>query len=120
MKKILIIDDEPDILLLLQRVLENAGYSVRTAENGRQAEEILQKNHFHVVITDIIMPEVEGMELIFYLKKHAPQTRIIGISGGGKLSPDSYLTIALSAGADTVLQKPFDNAELLEKVKQLL
>ncbi|HED31317.1 MAG TPA: response regulator [Prosthecochloris aestuarii] len=120
MKKILVIDDEHDILKLLRRILENAGYCVTMTDNGKDAEKLLEKELFHLVITDIIMPEKEGMEMIFFIRKHCPETKIIAISGGGKLSPDSYLTIAHTAGADTVIQKPFENSELLREVKQLL
>ncbi len=121
MKQILIIDDEPDILRLIRKILENqGGYSVTTVEKGKKAEEMIETTKFDLVITDIIMPEIEGMEIIFFLKKHSPATKILAISGGGKLSPDGYLTIASTAGAHSVLQKPFETQELLREVEQLL
>ncbi len=121
MKQILVIDDEPDILRLIRKILEQAGaYSVTTANNGKEAEMILEKKKFDLVITDIIMPEIEGMELIFSIRKRFPTTKIIAISGGGKLSPEGYLTIASTAGANAVLQKPFETHELLHEVETLI
>ena len=120
MKTILLIDDETDILQLLQRILENSGYNVLTAENGKIADRLLDKHSFYLVITDIIMPDKDGMEVIFQLKQTSPGIKIIAISGGGKLAPEGYLKMAEIAGADAIIQKPFESGDLLQVVNNLL
>lgn len=120
MKTILLIDDETDILQLLQRILENSGYNVLTAENGKIADRLLDKHSFDLVITDIIMPDKDGMEVIFQLKQTSPGIKIIAISGGGKLAPEGYLKMAEIAGADAIIQKPFESSDLLQVVNNLL
>ncbi len=120
MKTILLIDDETDILLLLQRILENAGYNVMTAENGKIADRLLALHSFDLVITDIIMPEKDGMEVIFQLRQTSPGIKIIAISGGGKLAPEGYLKMAEIAGANAIIQKPFESSDLITVVDDLL
>lgn len=120
MKQILVIDDEPEILKLIGRVLENAGYKVMTAENGRLADKLFDKHLFDLVITDIIMPQKEGLEIILQLKKNSPDTKILAISGGGKIKPAEYLGTAQATGAHAIVKKPFKISHLVEKVGQLL
>lgn len=120
MKTILLIDDETDILQLLQRILEKSGYNVLTAENGKMADRLLDQHTFDLVITDIIMPDKDGMEVIFQLKQTSPSIKIIAISGGGKLAPEGYLKMAEIAGADAIIQKPFESSYLLQVVNNLL
>ena len=120
MRKILIIDDEPYILLMLKKMLERAGYEVDLASNGREAMEIFEKNSADLVITDIIMPDKEGLELILEMKKQTPELKIIAMSGGGRISPESYLECARHFGAEKVFQKPFKQKDLVRAVKQLM
>ena len=94
MRKILIIDDEPYILLMLKKMLEKAGYEVDMASNGQQGMELFEKDNADLVITDIIMPDKEGLEIILEMKKQRPDLKIIAISGGGRISPESYLECA--------------------------
>ena len=120
MKKILVIDDEPDILKLISKILEKAGYKVMTAENGRLADKLFNEYLFDLVITDIVMPQKEGLEIILQLRENSPDTKILAISGGGKIEPAEYLDAARSAGAHAIVKKPFEISHLLNKVEQLL
>lgn len=120
MKQILVIDDEPDILKLISRILEKAGYRVMTAENGRHADILFHEHLFDLVITDIVMPQKEGLEIILQLRKNSPDTKILAISGGGKLEPVGYLDAARATGAHAIVKKPFEISHLLNKVEQLL
>ena len=81
MGKILIIDDEPYILLMLKKMLEKAGYEVDLAANGQKGMELFEKNKTDLVITDIIMPDKEGIETIIELRSAFPNVKIISISG---------------------------------------
>lgn len=120
MSKILIIDDEPYILLMLKKMLEKAGYEVDLASNGRQGLELFQKDSADMVITDIIMPDKEGLEIIMEMKQTHPDLKIIAISGGGRISPESYLECAKHFGAARVFQKPFRQKELMLAVRELM
>lgn len=120
MRKILIMDDDEQILSLLSRSMELAGFAAATAANGREGQRLLEKQPFDLVITDLIMPEREGMETISYIKKHFPKMKIIAISGGGRIGPETYLPAALELGADLAFTKPFAMDELLNGVRGLL
>jgi DNA-binding response OmpR family regulator len=120
MRKILIIDDDEQILPMLAHAMELAGYAAVTALDGREGQRLLEKQPFDLVITDIIMPEREGMETITYIKKNFPAIKIIAISGGGRIGPETYLPAALELGADDALAKPFAMEELLTSVRKLL
>jgi two-component system cell cycle response regulator CpdR len=120
MKKILIIDDEPYILLMLKKMLERAGYEVDLASNGREGMDLFNKETADLVITDIIMPDKEGLELIIEMKRLRPNLKIIAMSGGGRISPDSYLECATHFGAQKVFQKPFRQKELVSAVRELI
>lgn len=124
--KILIIDDETDVRDSLRRVLARAGYDVRTLADPAEAVTQLRLVATDLVITDIIMPRLSGVELISSIVKEFPDMRVLAISGGGNFDADasqtgemltmSYLTAARNAGAIHVLTKPFDSAELLQSV----
>jgi len=120
MAKILVLDDELSILLMIKKMLEKAGHEVSLALNGREGMELFEKNRPDLLITDIIMPEKEGLETIFELRRKHPELKIIAISGGGMISPDGYLPGAKLLGADMTFQKPLDQKEFLQAVSQLL
>ena len=94
MARILVIDDEPYILLMLKKMLEKDGHEVDMALNGMEGIKLFEKNRFDLLITDIIMPEKEGLEIIMELKKENPGLKIIAISGGGRLQPEGLLRCA--------------------------
>jgi CheY-like chemotaxis protein len=114
-RSVLVVDDQGPIRRLVATVLSDAGYSVQQAENGRQALEQMKQNGFDLLITDILMPETDGIELINYLRKSSPATKIIAVSGAEAF----YLRIAQNLGADLVLLKPFRIEDLLTSVRSL-
>ena len=130
MSSILIIDDEAEVSQALRRVLERAGFQVTTCLSGAEGLEAFRLSPSDVVITDIIMPKMNGVALMQSIRAHRPATRIIAISGGGNFGPldyqpeaittSAYLAAATQAGADAVLTKPFDKEVLLDTVRKVL
>jgi DNA-binding response OmpR family regulator len=118
--RILIIDDDDQIRILLRQVMEWAGHEVFEAADGREGMVQQRKQQADLVITDLIMPEQEGLETITLLKKEYPLVKIIAISGGGRIGPDAYLPAAQELGADRVFSKPFDVRDLATTVRELL
>lgn len=124
-KCILIVDDYEDIRDSLAAILEGEGCVVVTAQNGREAMKLLEKDKPDLVITDILMPEMDGLELIAEARKIIPEQKFMLISGGGTLFSASdgydYLAVAkILTGVDTMLRKPFDPGELIKLAKELL
>jgi len=119
-KNILIIDDEVDIITMLKRLFERKGFNVLTASDGVQGIEVFKENKIDLVITDIIMPEKEGVEVIFELQRDNPNCKIIAVSGGGYLNPQDYLSTAREIGVSATFSKPFDTQQLVAKVQELL
>ena len=120
MQRILIIDDEPHILLMLKKMLERAGYEIDIASDGNEGLNLFEKSPSDLVITDIIMPEKEGLETIRAMRRIQPDLKIIAMSGGGKISADNYLETAKIFGASKVLEKPFGKDDMVAAVKELL
>jgi DNA-binding NtrC family response regulator len=120
MKQILIIDDEPQIRSMLKKMLEREGFDIIVASDGKEGMELFEKNPVDLVITDLIMPEKEGIEIIRVFKKGYPDVPIIAMSGGGKNSPDGYLKMAKLLGAQATFEKPINKEELLNTVKKAL
>jgi len=118
--RILVVDDDPQIRALLIQTLEREGYQVLAASDGAQGVRLFRENPADLIITDIIMPEMDGWEAIVELRKAFPDTRIIAISGGGMLGPSSYLVIAKRFGAERIFAKPLKKEELLQAVRELL
>ncbi len=116
---ILVVDDEPGIRDLLSMMLESAGHSVVTAEDGLQAPKILASKPFDLVITDLLMPERDGLEFITEIRKKYPAVKIIAMSGGGHIARDSYLRIAKNFGAHLLLEKPFSQSGVLSAVENV-
>ena len=120
MGKILVIDDEDQIRAMLRQALESSGHEVLEAINGKEGVRIYQEQPADLVITDILMPEKEGIETIMVLKQAHPGMPILAISGGGRSGAMDFLDMARALGADEALQKPFRRAELLEAVNRLI
>ena len=120
MARILIIDDEAMIRDLLVRILEREGYETVTASGGKDGIKIHRENPADLIITDLIMPEKEGIETIMELRRYFQDVKIIAMSGGGKIDPETYLQIAKTMGAIETIAKPFDLRELLKTVQELL
>lgn len=119
---ILVIDDDETLALAVKLMLEAEGYSVTLADDGDMGLRALDQQPFDLVITDIIMPEREGLETILTIGKRYPGLPVIAISGGGRNSAmkSSYLYMAQKMGAASTLQKPFSRGELIDAVKQYL
>lgn len=120
MNSILIIDDEAPIRSMLRLILERAGYSVIEATDGVEGIRHYRKQPTDLIITDLIMPNKDGIGMIIDLKKEFPAIKIIAMSGGGLNKPDGYLKGAKQLGARHTLSKPIDREELLRVVKDTL
>jgi DNA-binding response OmpR family regulator len=120
MSRILIVDDDPHVRQMLERVLRKADHDVETAENGKVALQVHGERPADLIVTDIIMPEKEGLETITELRKSFPAVKIIAISGGGRIGPAQYLKMAEILGADRTFSKPFNPSELIAAVEDLL
>jgi DNA-binding NtrC family response regulator len=117
---VLVVDDEPGVRALLRHVLEREGHAVIEAANGRRAMRALHGAPVDLVITDIIMPEQEGMETISEVRRLRPEIKIIAMSGGGRRLTMDFLPLASRMGADLTLEKPFKPAFVAAAVADLL
>jgi len=130
MANILVVDDEVEVGVVLRRALERAGFTVSVANSAATGLEAVAQQVPDVVITDVIMPRVHGVELIKILRERYPRIRVIAISGGGSFGPlaykpdaistHAYLAAAREAGAQEVLTKPFDLTDLLGAIRRVL
>jgi CheY-like chemotaxis protein len=119
MAKILLVEDEEQLRSMLKLVLLDAGHEVEEAGDGTQAYESYSQRPADLLLTDIIMPEKEGLETIMKFRKSYPDLKIIAMSGGGRTAVN-YLDVAKRLGARHVLAKPFSNKELLQAVQMVL
>lgn len=130
MANILVVDDETEVAVVIRRVLERAGYAVTVVNDAAAGLAAAAAQEPDIVITDVIMPQVNGIELIRTLGERHPRVRVIAISGGGSFGPlaykpdaistHAYLAAARAAGALEVLTKPFDLQDLLSAVRRVL
>jgi len=120
MARILVVDDEELARFTIRDILETAGHDVEEAGNGNEALSSQAANSFDLVITDLIMPEKEGVETIVELRRDFPDLKIIAISGGGRTKNLDFLRLADEFGANKILAKPFSGDELMEQVNGLL
>lgn len=116
---VLVVDDRPDIVGFMRAALERAGYKVAVAQNGHEAINLQRAHPADLLITDIFMPEADGMETIDRFRTEYPGTRIIAMSGGVANMQD-YLRVADQIGVDATLRKPFSMDELLTVVRTVL
>ena len=117
LKRILVVDDEVQIRTMLTQMLESEGYSVQTAENGEEGAILVGRYAFDLVITDMIMPVKDGLQLIMELVRDHPDLKILAISGGGAIKAERYLTMAGYLGDIALLEKPFGREVLLDLVR---
>ena len=118
--QVLVIDDDRQVRETLHDVLDNAGYDVEVATDGNQGLQIRRRHPVDVLITDILMPNKEGIETIAEFRKSYPGTPIIAVSGGGRSGNMDFLMMAQMLGADRILEKPIAPDDLLDAVGQLL
>ena len=116
-KLVLVVDDEPASQALMALALRRAGHLVVTASSGVGARHALAAAHFDAVVTDIFMPDMDGLELIRHICTASPTTPIIAISGGPAAPTHDFLPIAAALGADMVLSKPVSPAALRHAVE---
>jgi CheY-like chemotaxis protein len=121
MARILVIDDDADLRAVMLEALELAGHEVFAAADGALGLELQREHPADVVITDIFMPDKEGIETIRELRQEFPGIKIIAMSGGGLyVKKSGYLSTASEVGAATILRKPFDQKTLLDAVSEVL
>jgi DNA-binding response OmpR family regulator len=118
--RILVIEDDAQLRQMLAIALGKAGHEVVECADGRKAISAHETRPVDLVITDLIMPEMEGIETIRRLRQLSPTVPIIAISGGGRVTADSYLSIARRMGATKILSKPFELNLLCAMVAELL
>ncbi len=120
MPSLLIIEDYAPLRTKLQQVFTRNGYDVSTASNGNEGLDSFRKNQADIILTDIIMPEKDGLETLMELLKEFPKAKVIAMSGGGRNMFEGYLKIAEGLGAKKIFLKPFDLDELLAATSELL
>lgn len=118
--RILVIDDDHAVRRTICENLLDCGYEVQEAADGGQGLELLDPEKLPaIVITDIIMPQKEGLETIIEIRKNFPQIKLVAISGGGRTRSTDFLTLAKRLGADAILPKPVDLDHLEKTIKSL-
>jgi len=121
MTHVLVVDDEPGVRSVVEQTMTRFGYAVVTAEDGFDALKKLSLGRFDLMVTDMAMPEMDGVKLIGHVRERYPNIKIIAISGGGlHYTPEDCLGLAVQAGAAKTLMKPFMLGELSSMTKELL
>ena len=120
MARILVIDDDEIMNDMIVQLLSEAGYEAEGALDGSRGLKLLETQPFDLIVTDIVMPERDGLETILAIRKQSKAVPIIAVSGGGRLGPEQYLLMAREFGADYIFQKPFDAERFLEAVRACL
>jgi CheY-like chemotaxis protein len=118
---VIVADDVTEIVVLLQTWLSEVGWSVMCASTGVEVLKLARKQHVDLIITDVLMPDGDGLDVIQDLKRSQPATRVLAISGGGKyLQASECLKFAKGMGAHDVLLKPFNREQLLAAVSRVI
>jgi CheY-like chemotaxis protein len=120
MPGVLIVEDDKELREMLKMSLLRSGFTVLEAGNGKEAITHFKPSLTDLVVTDLIMPEEDGLKVVIKLRELKPSIKIIAISGGGKVGPGSYLNLAKALGADAIYSKPFSINDLTAKIEQLL
>jgi CheY-like chemotaxis protein len=120
MPDLILIEDDETLRQMLARMLDRHGFAVREADNGLEGLKLMRELPAPLVVTDLIMPEMEGIETIRHLRRLYPDTKIVAMSGGGKVGAKCYLAVARQLGANRTLAKPFKPEQLLRMVAELL
>ena len=117
--RILVVDDNKQLLDLLCEFLTSNEYSVTASNNGKDALQIFGDFNPDIVLTDIVMPNVDGIEVLINIRKENPETKFIVMSGGNKGHGESYLRMAKKLGANIIINKPFELNDLLKQIKSI-
>ena len=118
-KKILVVDDNQSFLKVLSKYLTKYEYDVVCSNNGKDAQEKFLEFLPDIVVTDIVMPEADGIELLVSLREINPEISVIAMSGGNRGHAGSYLMMAEKLGANVILNKPFELSVLLEEIRKI-
>ena len=118
--KILVIEDDLQLQMMLRLTLEKSGYTVLTANNGAEGFQRMQETPADLVITDIFMPQEDGIVAITKIKKDWPTVKILAMSGGAPGGSFGFLPVAQSLGANAILHKPFSREALLKELETLI
>ena len=119
MSRILVIDDDASLRQLVAQLLRTSGYEVDEASNGRDGIRLYQQAPFDLVVTDLLMPDKDGLEVLIELRSTSPDVKIITISGSNAYG-NSPLNTSRLLGADRTIQKPFNDEQLLQAVREVL
>jgi two-component system, chemotaxis family, chemotaxis protein CheY len=120
MSRILLVDDDDMSRSTIHKMLERAGYSVESTQDGNEVIRMYSQDGADLVVTDLIMPDKDGLEIIQELRRIDPKVRILAISGGGRVDANEYLAVARKFGAVEVLSKPFSRNDLRLAVETAL
>lgn len=120
MAGVLIVEDDNELREMIGISLMRRKYTVMEAANGKEAIIHFKPSITDLVVTDLIMPEEDGLKVIMKLRELKPSIKVIAISGGGKAGPGSYLNLARALGADAVYSKPFSINDLIDRIESLL
>ena len=120
MSHILVIEDDQQMREMVKQMLQRAGYNAVGAGDGREGMQIVREQAIDLIITDIIMPDQEGLETIMQVRREYPNIPVIAISGGGRVEPENYLHSAKLLGAAHTFAKPLNRDDVLRVVSQLL
>lgn len=120
MTRILVIEDDKQMQSILCRWLDREGYRVETADDGDEGMRMIRADPPDLVITDIFMPQKEGIQVIMELRRDFPDMKVISISGGGRFGIDDNLGAAKALGASRTFAKPFDWTEFMQSVRELV
>ena len=118
--KVLLIDDDPDLLPMMTAAFKTHGFDTVSARDGREGMKLFHSEQPDLVITDIVMPEQEGIATIIQIKRDTRPAKVIAISGGGRSGKGDFLVWAKELGADEVLRKPFRMSELVAAARRLI
>jgi DNA-binding response OmpR family regulator len=117
---VLVIDDDPDMVESLAMMLGDHGFPVLTANDGVRGIEMFREYNPALVLTDILMPEQDGIEVIMTMRRERPADKIIAISGSGRIGTTDFLTMARKLGADATFEKGRNASELVQRLKGML
>ena len=118
--KILVIDDEELVVLFFQKVLKEAGYEAKIARRGSEAIELAKKEMFEIVFTDLVMAEMSGVEVCRQIKKFAPQTKVVLVSGHPEQISKHLMPFIQAGGRDEILRKPVTEEEILGTCEKIM
>lgn len=121
MASILLVDDKAPLLAIISLVLQREGHSIALAADGGEALKLVADRHFDLIITDLVMPEKEGIETIIALRKNFTAIKLVAMSGGGvSLNGRQMLNVEQKLGASQILEKPFTDEALIAAVNTAL